>query len=101
MALEDLGNPATNDNAGVDDDGCVKIIITMMTISMTIMMMMMIRMMMGVPVEHCLHLGLWQNGGVALLKRLLIVVHLGHCDYDNNGYDDDAVNNQNSNQWQR
>ena len=24
MALEDLGNPATNDNAGVDDDGCDK-----------------------------------------------------------------------------
>ena len=33
-------------------------------------------MMMAAPVEHCLDLGLWQDGGVALLQRLLVVVHL-------------------------
>ena len=49
----------------------------LVTVRMALMMgLMPLTIRMAAPVEHCLDLGLWQYGGVALLQRLLVVVHL-------------------------
>ena len=63
----------------------IRFMIMILIMIMIMIMMVMITMMMAAPVEHCLDFGLWQDGGVALLQRLLIVVHLRHGDNRDNG----------------
>ena len=60
------------------------LVVMMMMLVIKIIVMILMLMVMAAPVEHCLDLGLWQDWRVALLQRLLIVVHLRRCDNANN-----------------